>query len=161
MVPLKITGRFPGPKQRQAYEKALGEFLVAFNRMENVLRELVELSLDALGRPEFWKHLKGAGLPEQARYMVLLSMANPKLPDIPFEAVLELNSNRNALAHGHYYERFDRDGYTIVGKDKERPFPIEDINKLAEHANEIAGEFERDLLRMYRMMDEDELGLST
>jgi rhodanese-related sulfurtransferase len=86
MVPLPSPIRVPPPEQRGSYGKALGEFLVAFNSIENILRELVELSLIALARSDYWRQLKRATLVELVRYMTLLPIANKKLPSIGLQA---------------------------------------------------------------------------
>lgn len=137
-----IGRKFAGPGTQIAYEKSLGRFLVAFNRAENYVRELVKLSLKSLGREDFWSELKKGGLIQQAQNLQLLALAQKDFPETNYAFVKELNTIRNTLAHGHFDQDLFSEVYKIVGKDRDRKHTIEEIDAWTEKAEDFSRDLE-------------------
>jgi hypothetical protein len=120
---------------RKKYEAALGEFLVAFNAMENYMRYTVEEICKSLGQPDLWAKLSGDDFSKQLKNLRLLSLAEPFFADTPFDRIEKLNSQRNRFAHGHYDQDLFSNEYKVVGKSGRMEVSIEAIKKATSEAD--------------------------
>ncbi len=133
---------FAGPGTQIAYEKALGRFLVEFNRIENAIRIVVKHALKEVGHEEFWTEIRSNELMVQIKNLQLLTFGMEGFPDLPFDKIKELNATRNTLAHGHYSQDFFSEDYKIIGKTKETVMTIAEIQAAAGLAEEVSHEIE-------------------
>lgn|GEM_PF-5203754 len=90
------------PQLREAYELALGKFLVAFNAIENNTSRLVWRALHAKGLASL------ADLLAKQRFDLRLDTLKALIADIDrldyldVESLKRLSEERNHLAHGHF-----------------------------------------------------------
>lgn len=113
-----FPGPFAGPGTQKAYEAALGQFLVAFNGIDNRVREITRYALSDLGRPELWNFLKNQQYQQQVTNLQLISLGVDWLSDLPYQQMMELNKTRNLLAHGHYDQDLFSESFRILDQRK-------------------------------------------
>ncbi|MDW9537101.1 hypothetical protein GOB07_13625 [Sinorhizobium meliloti] len=101
-----LTGLFPGPfagpEMSKKYATALGEFLVAFNALENAVRNTIETILEQHQREDLVEALKNDYYLEQLKNLQLLALSMQGFPDLPYQRLKAINGRRNLLAHGHF-----------------------------------------------------------
>lgn len=162
MVSLKDFAEkpFAGPGTKEAYETALGRFLVAFNRTDNLVRSMVDLALKDCGMETLWPILRNDMYQHQVANLRMLAISIDGLKHIQFGGLLELNGRRNMLAHGHYKQDLFSDDFEIVGRDRATVITIDDINKLTSSAQDMAYELENTRFHLWynveTSMDDDE-----
>jgi len=119
------------PEIQTAYEAALGRFMLAFNRLDNLLTELIETVLLRLNRRDlvkactsrdFWSKLLSA---ELLKY----STEGRGLTDIPITAMREVATHRNKVAHGHFDQNPFSGDYDIVVKNVRATYSAEDLDR--------------------------------
>jgi hypothetical protein len=133
---------FAGPGTQIAYERALGRFLVAFNRAENAVRIAVKQALKERGQEDFWPEIQANELLVQVKNLRMITFGMNRFPELPSDKIKELNRTRNILAHGHYSQDFFSEDYKIVGKSKDTEMTIAQILEAAGLADDISHEIE-------------------
>lgn len=138
MVSLK--GYFPDPKIQKEYERSLGRYLVAFNRIEGAIRDAVEelCSKD----PELWGKLRNQQLRQQVLNLRLATANISDFPIIPYDDILDMASKRNNYAHGNYHPTAKHTNYTLhvrSGQKVIEPSVMEaDIKEAEDFADELS-----------------------
>ncbi|MER8371733.1 hypothetical protein [Mesorhizobium sp. M1406] len=143
---VKIEGLFPGPfsgpNTQKAYQAALGQFLVAFNRIDNEIRRIIVKLLGDQGRPDLWSSLRKDMYLKQVTNLQLIALGLEWFPALPYDRMSELNSTRNTLAHGHYDQDLFSDNFQIVGRETGKPTTIEDVKASIEEALDLVSEID-------------------
>jgi hypothetical protein len=121
------------PQIQIDYERALGQFLVRFNKVENLISDIIPQALMNTGSEHLLAHVKGDLF---ARKLITLELALDKALRTGsrrlFDELRELNSRRNDLAHGHFDQNPVDGDYVIVTSKKTRDVPITLIQRLAD-----------------------------
>ncbi len=126
---------FADPKIQKDYEAALGQFLVAFNRIENVVGDVIVGALKKAGREEILGLMKGEMFARKVLILDLVSMHFPETACWTLTNELRsLGSERNKLAHGHFDQNPFDGSYHVVTSKKRLKMPLETIRKLTERA---------------------------
>lgn len=125
------------PKIQATYEAALGRFMVAFNRLDNLLTEVLGTVLHKGGRVDlvpactegaFWLKLLVADLLKS-------SIHGGGLKNVPIALMREIAVHRNRVAHGHFDQNPHSGEYDIVGKKREK-YSAEDLDLQTAKATE-------------------------
>jgi hypothetical protein len=127
---------FADPQIQKDYEAALGEFLVAFNRIENIVGDVIILALNKAGREEVLGLMKGELFARKVLILDLVSVHFPEVASWTLTSELRsLGSERNNLAHGHFDQNPFDGSYHVVTSQKRLKMPLEKIRKLTERAH--------------------------
>lgn len=128
------------PAIQTDYEAALGLFLVRFNRLENLIGDLLEGSLAKLGRGDLYS--PEDRLEAKLRQFETVLLALPQMHKPDFKTAKHLNGERNTLAHGHFDQNPYSGEYQIVTQRRKRvAMPIAKIVRLSEMAERVIGDF--------------------
>jgi hypothetical protein len=122
------------PAIQQDYQAALGEFLVKFNRLENLIGDLILHSLTKLGRPDLYR--PEAQLSSKLHTLELVGLALPNMHKPTMKAIRDLLGERNTLAHGHFDQNPYSGEYSIKHGAKSASMPLTKIRTLCELAEE-------------------------
>lgn len=112
MVCLGLT-----PRSREGYEAALGRFLVAFNRIENLISVLIMAALKDLGRTDLIVDSCNVDLSRRIRNLELILLATPYKQ--VFGEVKAIATERNKIAHGHFDQNPIDGRYAVTGRKPE------------------------------------------
>jgi hypothetical protein len=108
------------PEIRESYEAALGRFILAFNQLDDLLSDLVEIILKRLGRQDlaekiakedFWLKLLTLDLTRSSN--TAAAAAN-----VPIDLMKAIEGERNVLAHGHFDQNPFDGSYAVVRSRK-------------------------------------------
>lgn len=128
------------PAIQTDYEAALGSFLVSFNRLENLIGDLLEESLAHLGRADLY--VAGDRLELKLRLFETVLLAIPRMHKPNFKAAHDISGERNTLAHGHFDQNPYSGEYQIVTQRRKRvDMPVAKIRKLALQADRVIDDF--------------------
>ncbi len=129
--------------QKPDYEAALGCFLVAFNRIENMVSEVIYLALEKSGRKDVYAHLAGDMFNRKVVALELISLRYPEVANIGMIKELRaLGSERNNLAHGHFDGNPFDGSFRIVTNKRSLDMPIAKVIRLAAQAEEFAEQYD-------------------
>jgi len=117
------------PKIQAAYEAALGRFIVAFNRLDNLLTEVLETVLHKNGRADLIAPCTGGQFSLKLLVADLLksSTHGGGLKGVPIALMREIAVHRNRVAHGHFDQNPHSGEYAIVGKKREK-YSVESLD---------------------------------
>ena len=119
---------------QKEYEAALGQFLVAINRLEAEISDMIVLALKKAGREDIISSIKGARYERKVLTLDLLSLRFPELASQTLTKELrEIGHERNNLAHGHFDLHPCGGSYDVITQHKNRiDMPIKKIHVLTE-----------------------------
>ena len=124
------------PQIQKDYEAALGAFLVAFNRIENAVNDIIVLALQKSERQDILKHLSNDLFHRKLTTLDLISLAYSRpLPKTVVNELRDLASQRNDLAHGHFHQNPFDGSYKIVAKRKPFPMSTDQLNLFTKRAD--------------------------
>ena len=127
------------PDVKKEYEAALGAFLLAFNRVDNTVSDIIVLALKKAGREEIPRSI--AEEDRFARKVQNLDLISLRFPEIASQSLIAelrtLGSERNNLAHGHFDQNLFGGGYDVVARQKRLEVSVEKIRMLAERAEKV------------------------
>ena len=125
------------PEIQRGYEAALGRFLLAFNRLDNRLTEIVAFALSKLKREDLIKPSTRKGFSVKLDTLDLLKTSGEgrKLADVPIELMRQINNERNVLAHGHFDQNPYDGRYEVVTIRVRKEYSVEKIGGLTEKAD--------------------------
>lgn len=148
---------FADPRIQEDYERALGRFLVAFNRIEGCVSDIIIEAMKRLGREMDIERALDKSFARRLDYMVDRLKELPEFPIVQNNFVRvgdvrELSKTRNSLAHGHFDQNPFSGEYEIVNRDTvaERWSP-ETIEPEIRKANELWDHL--DYVRLYLEFD--------
>jgi len=120
------------------YEAALGAFLVAFNRLDNLLTRVIELLLIALKRHDLVPLCTTGTFAQKVLTLDLLkhSTEGAVISSVPIETIREIGKHRNIVAHGHFDQNPHSGAYEIVGK-KSHQYRTELLESQASEATRV------------------------
>lgn len=105
------------------YHSALGEFIVGFNRLDNLLTEVLKLALSEVGKLELFAVHRQRGFAAKMGAIELLqtnkTMGN--LEAVPLEEMKKIASIRNFLAHAHFDQNPYDGTYQLVPPKTDKP----------------------------------------
>lgn len=127
------------PQIQAEYEAALGSFLVSFNRLENLLGDLLQQSLRRLGKPELYRANDRFELKLRFFQFVLLALPDMYKPNI--QAAQMLSGERNTLAHGHFDQNPFSGSYKVVTGTKTADLSVARIKQLSFEAAQVIDDF--------------------
>ncbi len=124
------------PEIQIVYEAASGRFMLAFNRLDNLLTELIETVLLRLNRPDLMKASTSCDFWSKLLVAELLkySTEGGSLTNIPITAMREVITHRNKVAHGHFDQNPFSGEYDIVEKEALATYSAKDLNQQTENA---------------------------
>jgi hypothetical protein len=123
------------PQIQKDYEAALGAFLVAFNRIENTISDIIELSLYKAERAEIIERFKADTFSRKIGTLDLLSIAYPHMRNANLLTELKaLGADRNTLAHGHFDQNPFDGSYEVSTNSRTQSMPIKRITELTTRA---------------------------
>ncbi|MCK0197516.1 hypothetical protein MWN34_11375 [Ancylobacter sp. 6x-1] len=100
------------PRGRRDFEAALGTFLVAFNRIEALICDLIVSALGQLGRDDLAERCCRQDLARQLDDLELIGLAVPGMNPLPLAEIRALVETRARLTQGGFAERpFDGAAY--------------------------------------------------
>lgn len=128
------------PAIQTDYEAALGLFLVRFNRLENLIGDLLEGSLGKLGRADLYA--PEDRLEVKLRHFETVLLALPRMHKPDFKTAKNLNGERNTIAHGHFDQNPYSGEYQIVTQRRKRvAMPIAKIVRMSQIADSVIDDF--------------------
>ena len=131
------------PKFQREYEAALGDFLIRFNRIENLVSQIIKLALDHLYKlnetdnKKLIERCRKGSLNQHINDLELILLAIPTSQNFPIAEIRKLSEERNKLAHGHFEPDHNEPAYEIIGKGGPRKISISDIQEWGERADTI------------------------
>jgi len=121
------------PQIQRDYEAALGDFLVKFNKLENLVSDIVRRGFEELGQPDLY--VAAHKIDMKLYVLRVISLAIPTLHMPNIDEIKALNGERNNLAHGHFQQDQYSGKYVIVTqKGEERQHSVVTIQRLAKRA---------------------------
>jgi hypothetical protein len=128
------------PEIQKNYEAALGRFILAFNRMDNMLSEVLLMALRRLNRPDLLQACVSRGVPEKLLALELLQAAGEgsRLESLPANAIKQVSAERNVLVHGHFDQNPFDGSYDIVTRKRRADYPVEKLDLLTQRAAEAS-----------------------
>src|ERR1700731_3246157 len=108
------------PEIQRDYEAALGRFMLAFNRLDNLLTELIKTVLTKAGTADLIRQFEVMPFGQRLRTADLLktSVHGKGLSGIPIEVMREISEHRNNVAHGHFDQNPFSGEYDIVSRKR-------------------------------------------
>lgn len=106
---------FADPEIRSRYQAALGEFIVAFNELDDQVAKIVGYAYETIER----RHPKNLSNTYAARIDLLDTFGGMnvlQLGTAPIEELRELGRMRNFLAHGHFDQNPFDGSYVVTGR---------------------------------------------
>jgi hypothetical protein len=129
---------FADPQIRIGYQVSLGRFLVQFNEIENLVSELILLSLTKVGLDELGARLAKGRFSERLEYLKALNRRiGLGVSDEEFATLKVLSTERNTLAHGHFDQNPFDGSYEVVTEKHRKGFPTSQIEMLTRQAESI------------------------
>jgi hypothetical protein len=131
---------FASPEIREAYEVALGRFMLAFNEIDNRVTELIGTVLTRLARTDLIKLCTNQTFFQKLIILDLLGESNEGdgilNSDISLESMRDLAKHRNHLAHGHFDQNPFDGSYEVVSSKKNvaADYPVEKLDRLTADA---------------------------
>ncbi|WP_321343061.1 hypothetical protein [Breoghania sp.] len=128
------------PRIQSDYEAALGRFLVQFNRLENLIGDLLSRSLSKLGRNHLYKATDRLESKISLLEVSLLAISGIHCPN--FKAVRDLTGERNTLAHGNFDQNpFDGRYNIVTSRGKSVEFPVDKVNSFTTQCEAVIDDF--------------------
>lgn len=129
---------YADPQIQKDYEAALGDFLVRFNRIENLIADIAYRALKRYGRTDLAASTIKQPLQQRLDSLELILLGVSNLRPLPYAAIKALAKDRNTLAHGHFNQNPFQGDYVIVGRGGEgHDWDPASIAKLAVRADEL------------------------
>lgn len=124
---------FADPNIRRQYEAALGEFIVAFNELDDLVVQVVGYACQVVGR-SVPRNINGYAA--SVDLLDILGGSNVlQLHGAPIAEMRELGKMRNLLAHGHFDQNPFDGSYRVVQRSgKPRYVTAEAISQWSERA---------------------------
>ncbi|MDA9489564.1 hypothetical protein [Bradyrhizobium sp. CCBAU 11361] len=125
------------PEIQSNYEAALGRFILAFNRLDNHLTEVIETVLARLNRSDLVNACTKREFSHKLLVLDLLktSSEGQGIKDVSMQAMRDIAMQRNKLAHGHFDQNPFDGTYDVVTKGNVRSqYSVEDLDALTESA---------------------------
>jgi hypothetical protein len=122
------------PEIQANYEAALGRFILAFNRLDNHLTEIIETVLVRLQRSDLIKACTQKEFSHKLLVLDLLksSSEGQGIRDVSLTQMRQIAVERNKLAHGHFDQNPFDGTYDVVTKGSVRSqYSVEDLDALA------------------------------
>ena len=109
---------FASPEIQANYEAALGRFILEFNRVDNLLTQIIATILGRLKRPELVADCTSREFSRKLLVFDLLksSTEGQGIKDIVVPSLREIAHERNKLAHGHFDQNPYDGSYEVVTK---------------------------------------------
>ena len=102
------------PGHQARFERELGRFLVAFNKVEAIVSDIMVMSiLDAGKSRSEMRDKLGCRFAERLRIVQALGTPPTDGDPIDYEGIFDLARERNTLAHGHFEDMQFFDTYTL------------------------------------------------
>lgn len=126
------------PQIQSDYEAALGRFLVAFNRIDNEVSQLISTVLHLSERADLIEPMTiRTDFARKLQVLDLLTLAkhSGQLGEAPIEEMRKLAGERNVVAHGHFDQNpFDGE-YQLKGKGRYSDYSAKRLDGLTERCN--------------------------
>jgi hypothetical protein len=125
------------PEIQEAYEVALGRFLLAFNRLDILLSEVIGTMLRALKRDDLVVRCTHSDFAFKLLVLDLLktSTEGKVLADVSIDLMKQVAGERNVLAHGHFDQNPFDGTYAIVTTKISAEYPVARLDDLTIKAN--------------------------
>jgi hypothetical protein len=132
------------PAIRTDYEAALGRFILAFNEVDYRISQVIGAELTRRGRSDLGGTASKGQFAQRLETLAILATSKDgELGAIPVARLRSLNTDRNALAHGHFDQNPYDGSYWVVLKEKARDYPIQRVLALASELTQIAEQLYR------------------
>jgi hypothetical protein len=128
------------PAIRTEYEDALGRFILAFNEVDYRVSQVIRSELTQRERSDLAATASNGPFAQRLETLDILANTSKSgnLGPIPLARLRSLNTDRNALAHGHFDQNPFDGSYTLVLQKKRRDYPTERVLTLTAELAEIA-----------------------
>lgn len=128
------------PQIQIDYEAALGRFLVAFNRIDNEVSQLISTVLHLSERADLIEATTiRTDFARKLQVLDLLTLAkhSRQLSEAPIEEMRKIAGERNVVAHGHFDQNpFDGE-YQLKGKGRYSDYSPKRLDSLTERCNKV------------------------
>lgn len=128
------------PQIQIDYEAALGRFLVAFNRVDNEIAQLISTVLHLSKRSDLVDALANkSDFARKLQTLDLLTLARDsgRLRDAPLDEMRRIAGERNTVAHGHFDQNpFDGE-YQLKGKGRYSNYSPKRLDALTQRCNDV------------------------
>jgi hypothetical protein len=125
------------PEIQANYEAALGRFILAFNRLDNLLTEIIETVLERLNCKDLIKECTRREFSHKLLVFDLLKTSSEGggIKDVSVQPMRDIARERNTLAHGHFDQNPFDGTYDVVTKNSIRSqYSVEALDALTEKA---------------------------
>src|SRR5579871_3414523 len=125
------------PEIQEAYEAALGRFLLAFNRLDDLMSEVIGRMLHALKRDDLVTRCTPKNFAFKLLILDLLktSTEGKVLADVPIDLMKQVAGERNVLAHGHFDQNPFDGTYKVVTTRVRKEYPVSVLDALTSKAD--------------------------
>lgn len=127
------------PEIQEAYEAALGRFLLAFNRLDNLMSEVIGMILHALKRDDLVVRCTHKEFSFKILVLDLLKTSTEGkvqvLADVPVDLIRQIAGERNVLAHGHFDQNPFDGTYEVVTTKVRAEYPVSRLDDLTRKAD--------------------------
>jgi hypothetical protein len=129
--------------QQNAYREQMATALMAFNRIENYVSELIGIILDKAGRSDMLERQMKKGFMSRVDALEMLAMSVPGAPPVPYSRLAALAGTRNDFAHGHFSTDDNSGSLVIKGKGKVKPWDPTIVEPFLEECRALRLEMSR------------------
>jgi uncharacterized protein with HEPN domain len=126
--------------QEAIYKEELADALLAFNRIENFVSDMIYQILSQAKRDDL--HGKAINKQFMARVEALefLLVSVPNAPKVPYARLKKLADERNAFAHGHFSADANTGEVVVLGKGRATPWKPEKVLPFLEECSAVRRE---------------------
>lgn len=119
------------------YGEQLGAALLAFNRLENAVSELIGSILVQRDRKDLIAATINKQLTGRVEALDLLLTSEPRFPRVPVDRIKALAGKRNEFAHGHFTFDPNTGEPILKGKGKAMPWDAESFEPFMKEARDL------------------------
>lgn len=109
-------------EQQAQYKEQLADALVAFNRIENFISDMIYSILSQSKRDDLVAKAVNKQFMARVEALELLLISVPSAPPVPYARLKALADQRNNFAHGHFSADANTGELVILGKGKAKPW---------------------------------------
>lgn len=129
--------------QHSRYKEELAEALVAFNRIESFVSDMIGSMLKNAKREDLLGRALSKQFMARVEALELLLISIPSAPVVPYARLKKLADKRNEFAHGHFTADANTGEMVVVGKGKATPWQPDSVIPFLEECSALRHELNR------------------
>lgn len=129
--------------QQAKYKEELAEALIAFNRIENFVSDMIYTILSQAQRNDLVGKAVNKQFMARVETLEMLLVSVPSAPHVPYKRLKALADRRNEFAHGHFSADANTGEMIVLGKGKATPWQPDYVIPFLEECQALRLELNR------------------